>query len=244
MKHKIKGDISSWNSSIYDFNYKMRNVKEDEDIELEINSYGGDVFAGIDIMNTLRGHKGTVTITITGIAASAASIICMGADVIKAYSNTQMMVHNAWTYAMGNAKELRKIADDLESIGESVLASYTHRIDADTAKKLLDEETYLSASKAKELGLLDEIVDAQPEAVESEIFQDKAKEFNNKIVAFTKTSIQNGISDEQIQQIADIVLTKLQPQQQNNEPSNEPIPVSASASSTVEDKSKRKGFIF
>lgn len=183
MKHKIKGDIINWNSSIWDFNNRMRAIKEDEDIELEINSYGGDVFLGIDLCNTLRSHKGNVTVTITGIAASAASIICMGADKIRAYSNTQMMVHNAWTVVAGNAKELRKAADDLESIGESVLASYTHRIDADTAKKLLDEETYLSASKALEQGLIDEIIDAEPEEVESEIFENKAKEFNNKISA-------------------------------------------------------------
>lgn len=241
MKHKIKGDIVSWNSSIWDFNYKMRSIKEDEDIELEINSYGGDVFAGIDIMNTLRGHKGKVTVIITGIAASAASIICMGADVIKAYSNTQLMLHNAWTIVAGNAKQLRKRADDLDSIGESVLASYTHRIHAEKAKKLLDEETYLSATKAKELGLIDEIVDAEIEEVESEIFQDKAHEFNNKIVAFTKSNFQNGISDEQLQQIADMVASKLQPQQNTNQ---ENEPVSASTSSTVEDKPKRKGFIF
>lgn len=239
MKHKIKGDIISWNSSIWDFNQKMKSIKDDEDIELEINSYGGDVFAGIDIMNTLRGHNGNVTITITGIAASAASIICMGADKIRAYSNTQMMVHNAWTIVAGNAKELRKTADDLDSIGESVLASYTHRIDEDTAKKLLDEETYLSASKAKELGLVDEIVDATAEEVESEIFQDKAKEFNNKIVAIKKPSIENGISDEQMQQIADMVALKLQPlaQQQNINQTNEPV-VPAAA------QTKRKGFIF
>lgn len=186
MKHKIKGDIISWNSSIYDFNYKMRSVKEDEDITLEINSYGGDVFLGIDIMNTLRGHKGEVTVIITGIAASAASVIAMGADVIKMYSNTQLMVHNAWTYASGNAKELRKVADDLESIGESVLASYTHRVDADTVKKLLDEETYMSASKAKKYGFIDEIVDVAAEEVESEIFSNKAKEFNNTIKAEDK----------------------------------------------------------
>lgn len=189
MKHKIKGDITNWNSSIWDFNYKMRTIKEDEDIELEINSYGGDVFAGIDIMNSLRGHKGNVTITITGIAASAASVICMGADKIRMYSNTQLMVHNAWTVVAGNAKQLRKAAEDLESIGESVLASYTHRIDEDTAKKLLDKETYLSASKAVELGLVDEIVDADPETVESEVFKDEADKFNNKIVAFKQKSL-------------------------------------------------------
>lgn len=182
MKHKIKGDIISWNSSIWEFNNKIKDVKEDESIELEINSYGGDVFLGIDLCNTLRSHKGEVTVIITGIAASAASVIAMGADKIKAYNNAQMMVHNAWTFAMGNAKELRKVADDLESINESVLASYTHRLDADTAKKLLDDETYLSAKKAKEYGLIDEIIgDADVEEVESKIFENKAKEFNNNI---------------------------------------------------------------
>ncbi len=181
MKHKIIGDISSWNGTIYDFKNKMRNIKKDEDIELEINSYGGDVFAGIDIMNTLRAHGGNVTLTITGIAASAASIIAMGADKIRMFSNTQLMVHNAWTIVAGNAKELRKKADDLDSIGESVLASYTHRVDAKTVEKLLDEETYLSADKAKELGFVDEIVDGNAETVESEIFQDKAETFNNSI---------------------------------------------------------------
>lgn len=185
MKHKIKGDIISWNSSIYEFNYLMKDIKEDEDIELEINSYGGDVFLGIDLCNTLRSHKGEVTVVITGIAASAASVIAMGADKIKIYNNAQMMIHNAWTFAMGNAKELRKVADDLESINESVLASYTHRLDADIAKKLLDDETYFSAKKAKEYGLVDEIIgDAEVEEVESKIFENKAKEFNNKISTF------------------------------------------------------------
>ncbi|WP_437828966.1 head maturation protease, ClpP-related [Niallia taxi] len=236
MKHKIKGDIISWNSSIYDFNYKMRSIKEDEDIELEINSYGGDVFMGIDIMNTLRGHKGKVTATITGIAASAASVIVMGADVIRAYSNTQLMLHNAWTYAMGNAKELRKVADDLESINESVLASYTHRIDENTAKKLLDNETYLSATKALESGLIDEIVDSVPEEVESTIFENKAKEFNNKIVVFQGSHNPQqtaALTDEQMQKIIDSVTNNLKV---NNEPPNEP-PIPAVAQ-------KRKGFIF
>nr|WP_242637861.1 MULTISPECIES: head maturation protease, ClpP-related [Bacillaceae] len=210
----------------------MKSIKEDEDIELEINSYGGDVFAGIDIMNTLRGHKGNVTITITGIAASAASIICMGANTLKAYSNTQLMLHNAWTYAQGNAKQLRKIADDLDSIGESVLASYTNRIDENKAKKLLDEETYLSAKKALEMGLIDEIVDAEPEEVESTIFENKAKEFNNSIKSSSDTSAD-------IEKIVELVVAKITPQlqqQQNSEQEPEkPTPKVAA---------KRKGFFF
>jgi ATP-dependent Clp protease, protease subunit len=225
MKHKIKGDIISWNSSIWDFNQKMKDIKEDEDIELELNSYGGDVFMGIDLCNTLRGHKGHVTITITGIAASAASIIAMGADTIKAYSNTQLMLHNAWTYAMGNAKQLRKIADDLDSIGESVLASYTHRIDADKAKKLLDNETYLSANKALELGLIDEIVDAEPETVESKIFENMAKEFNNRIKSQPIVAKVN-VNNEEIQQVISELRNEIeQLKNQSNPKEHEQAPV-------------------
>lgn len=229
MKHKIKGDISSWNSSIWDFNYMMRNIKEDEDIELAINSYGGDVFVGIDIMNTLRAHKGTVTIDITGIAASAAGVICMGADVVRMYSNTQFMLHNAWTVVAGNAKQLRKKADDLDSIGESVLASYTHRIDEKTAKELLEKETYLSATKALKLGLADEIIDGVPETVESEIFRDQAERFNNQISALdlSEPSSESKHLEELKTQVSDLQreLSQLKTQKQKEDP----IPAAAAA---------------
>lgn len=222
MKHKITGDISSWNGTIYDFKNKMRNIKKDEDIELEINSYGGDVFAGIDIMNTLRAHGGNVTLTITGIAASAASIIAMGADKIRMFSNTQLMVHNAWTIVAGNAKELRKKADDLDSIGESVLASYTHRVDAKTVEKLLDEETYLSADKAKELGFVDEIVDGNAETVESEIFQDGAKTFNNSIKSDVDKFIEKETDEDLIEKIANRLEKKMLAKQNKSKESEEP----------------------
>lgn len=238
MKHKITGDISSWNGTIYDFKNKMRNIKADEDIELEINSYGGDVFAGIDIMNTLRAHGGKVTLTITGIAASAASIIAMGADKIRMFSNTQLMVHNAWTIVAGNAKELRKKADDLDSIGESVLASYTHRVDAGTVEKLLDEETYLSADKAKELGFIDEIVDGNAETVESEIFQDKAETFNNSIAKKTvKNKVTVDVNTGPLKEILEGFQNQInEMKKQNKQETNEPNPTQVVA--------KKPGFIF
>jgi ATP-dependent Clp protease, protease subunit len=214
MRHKIKGDLTSWNSSVWEFGQLMKTVGEDEEITLEVNSYGGDVFIGIDLCNTLRAHKGKVTAVVTGIAASAASILLMGADVIQAYSNTQIMVHNAWTIVAGNAKELRKAADDLDSIGESVLASYTGRLDADQAKKLLDDETFLSAQKAKEIGLVDEIVDGQEvEEVYSELFQDEAREFNDslkdrKIAASLQT--QQADLEQQLRGLIDLLKNAVQ----------------------------------
>ncbi|WP_336866386.1 head maturation protease, ClpP-related [Peribacillus frigoritolerans] len=187
MRHKIKGDIIGWNSSIWDFNYLMKSIKEDEDIDLSVNSYGGDAFLGIDICNTLKDHKGFVTVTITGIAASACSIICMGADKLRAHANAMLMVHNAQTFVAGDAKKLRKAADDVEKVSQAVLQSYTNRVDESTMKKLLDNETYLTAEEALKYGLIDEIIDAEPEEVESEIFENKAKKFNNNL-SMSKTS--------------------------------------------------------
>ncbi len=207
----------------------MKSIKEDEDITLEINSYGGDVFLGIDMMNTLRSHQGKVTVIITGIAASAASVIAMGADVLKMYSNTQLMIHNAWTYAAGNAKELRKVADDLESIGESVLASYTHRVNADTVKKLLDEETYMSAAKAKEYGFIDDIVDDVAEEVESEIFSNKAKEFNSSISKDADNQLENKIVNLENE------IERLKKKLNEQEPEQEPKQPAAA---------KQRGFFF
>src|SRR5699024_6687783 len=210
----------------------MKSIKEDEDITLEINSYGGDVFLGIDIMNTLRSHKGNVTVVITGIAASAASVIAMGADIIKMYSNTQMMIHNAWTFAVGNAKELRKVADDLDSIGESVLASYTHRVDAKTVKELLEGETYMSASKAKEYGFIDEIVDDNAEEVESEMFANEAKEFNSSIS--TDEDNDSDLEDKIIS--LEKTVSELRNKINKTEPKEEPKQQEVAA--------KRKGFFF
>lgn len=197
MRHKITGDLTSWNYSVYDFNEKMNDIADDEEIILEMNSYGGDVFLGIDIGNTLKAHPGHVTAVVTGIAASAASIAIMGADTIRAYSNTQIMVHHAWTIVAGNSVELRKAADDLDSIGESVIASYTGRLEADKVKELLDAETFLSAAKAKEIGLIDEIIDsAEAEEVKTEIFQDKVKEFNDLIKGKQNINIAAAITNK------------------------------------------------
>lgn len=128
-----------------------------EDIEIHINSNGGDVFAGITICNLLKNYDGEITVYVDGIAASAASIICMGADKIIMPDNTTMMIHNAWTVTAGNSLELRKVADDLDKINCSVINSYKDRFvgSDDELISLLDEETYLTSEEAISLGLAD-----------------------------------------------------------------------------------------
>lgn len=134
-----------------------------EVINLYINSPGGSVFEGITIHNMLKRHKAKVITHVDGVAASIASVIAMAGDVIKMPKNSMLMIHNAWTFAWGNAKELRKTADDLDRISNSSMQSYlqkaSDKITAEKLQELLDAETWLSADEAYEYGLCDEVLE-------------------------------------------------------------------------------------
>lgn len=135
-----------------------------EVINLYINSPGGSVFEGVTIHNMLKRHKAKIIVHIDGVAASIASVIAMAGDVIKMPKNAMMMIHNAWTFAWGNANELRKTADDLDRITNSSMQSYLQKagdkLNEETLKALLDAETWLSADEAYEYGLCDEVLEA------------------------------------------------------------------------------------
>lgn len=135
-----------------------------ETINLYINSPGGSVFETMAIIAMLQRHPAKVISYIDGIGASCASVLPMISDKIIMYANSMLMVHNAWTYASGNADQLRKAADDIERINQSMVQHYLTRggdkLDADVLKQLLDAETWLSAEEAIEYGLCDEIIPA------------------------------------------------------------------------------------
>ncbi|KXI60279.1 Clp protease ClpP [Bacillus cereus group sp. BfR-BA-00331] len=137
------------------------NIDADE-IELHIHSGGGDAFEGIAICNYLRSHKAKVTAYVDGLAASAASLIAMGADKIIMPSNTTMMVHRASTYAYGNADSLEKQAKMLRDVDDALIQSYRNRFNGEfhELEELLDNETYMTAETAKSYGFCDEIVDS------------------------------------------------------------------------------------
>ncbi|MBS9803056.1 Clp protease ClpP [Bacillus toyonensis] len=135
-----------------------------ETINLYINSPGGSVFETMAIIAMLQRHSAKVISYIDGIGASCASVLPMISDKIIMYANSMLMVHNAWTYASGNADQLRKAADDIERINQSMVQHYLTRagdkLDEDILKQLLDAETWLSADEAMEYGLCDEIISA------------------------------------------------------------------------------------
>ena len=132
-----------------------------KDINVYINSCGGDVFEGVAIYNQLKRANANIHVFVDGSACSIASIIAMAGDTVTMYPTSMMLVHNCWTYTRGNAKELRKAADDLDKAMEANRQAYLDKagdkLSQDKLLELLDSETWLTAQDCLDLGLCDEI---------------------------------------------------------------------------------------
>lgn len=160
----LYGEIAS--SSWWGDEVTPKQFKEDLDalgdidtLDVYINSPGGDVFAGQAIYSILRRCDAQVSVYVDGLAASAASVVAMAGDTIIMPTNAMMMIHNPWTFAAGNARDFRKLADDLDKIRDSIVVAYESRsaLMEDEIIELMDAETWLSAEDCKEYGFCDEI---------------------------------------------------------------------------------------
>lgn len=129
-------------------------------INLRIDSAGGGVFDGMAIYNQLKRHPAAVNVTVDGLAASIASVIAMAGETIQMGEGTQMMIHDASTFAWGNAGEMRRTADLLETISSDIAAIYARRSGkpADELRDLMTAETWLTAQQAVDIGLADDTV--------------------------------------------------------------------------------------
>ena len=140
-------------------------------VVVRINSPGGDVLAGAEIYNALREHstsgKGRVTVHVTALAASAASVVAMAGDEILMNPTAYMMIHNPWSIGVGNADDMRQLADQLDEIGEGIIEAYRLKTGKSRAKlkELMDAETYMSAPTAIREGFADGLL-YQPAAGE------------------------------------------------------------------------------
>lgn len=171
MKINIKGPIipSSY-QRVYDwFGIEATSPKKvsdiideakGEDLEVEVNSGGGSVFSASEIYTALKSYKGNVTVTIVGIAASAASVIAMAGKKINMSPTGQIMIHNSSTCAEGDYRDMEHTAEVLKTINETIANAY--RIKTGKSQEelldLMDKETWLSANKALEHGFIDGIL--------------------------------------------------------------------------------------
>lgn len=127
-------------------------------IDVRINSIGGDVFEGIAIHNILARHQATVIVTIDGAALSAASIIAMAGDRILMPENSLMMIHDPWSCMCGTATDFREVAEILDKHKGNIVATYATRTERDSGEiaEMMANETWMNADEAVELGFADE----------------------------------------------------------------------------------------
>ena len=177
----IFDDIGAYGVSAKNFLNDLRSVAS-TDVDVEINSPGGDVFAGLAIYNGLRASGKKINVKVLGLAASAASLVAMAGDTIEMPENAFMMVHNPWGFAMGGADEMRSTADVLDKIGTSLVSTYAKRTGKSDAEvtALLDAETWMTAQEAVDAGFATSVTPAL--AVKASYSEDRLPE--NVRIAF------------------------------------------------------------
>ena len=149
--------IGSFDVNAKQFVDELKDISA-EVINLRINSPGGSVIDGNAMFNALQRHPAKVITHIDGLAASMASVIAMAGDEVHMADNALLMIHNPWTFSMGDADELRADADLLDKMSASILSSYGRsQYEADELKNLMDEETWFTAQEAFDAGFVDHI---------------------------------------------------------------------------------------
>lgn len=131
-----------------------------EEVEVVINSGGGDVFAGSEIFTALKSYKGQVTVKVVGLAASAASVIAMAGDKVLISPTAQMMIHNVSTSASGDYRDFEHVSETLKSANQSIINAYKTKLNKtdEELQSLMDAETWFNANTALEHGFVDEIM--------------------------------------------------------------------------------------
>ena len=173
----IYGDITSYawyedDVCAYDMAKELEGLGG-KSLKVRINSYGGEVAQGLAIYNLLKSYAGEVTTLCDGFACSAASVIFMAGKNRVMPKSSLLMIHNAWTYASGDANALRKVADEIEKITQPSIEIYKNAstLSEDEIKKMMDDETWITADEALSYGFATEIAEDSPkQSVRDELF--------------------------------------------------------------------------
>ena len=169
----------------------------DRPVEVQINSFGGDMFEGIAIYNVLREHPQDVTIKVMGMAASAASIIVMAGDRIEIGAGSFIMIHNCWVMAMGNRHDMAETATWLAPFDAAMADVYAARTGqpVEAVARWMDAETYMSGSIALDRGFADGLLAADQVTTDPAAKADD--QAANKLRAMELTLCASGLSRSQ-----------------------------------------------
>lgn len=213
----IFGDITDWpwyekDKDAYTIVKELQRLEANQ-VNVHINSYGGDVSEGLAIYNVLKNSKAKVTTYCDGFACSAASVVFMAGDERIMNSASLLMIHNAWTYGYGNAEEFRKQAEDLDKITQASVNAYMSgvTIAEDELKEKMNAETWLTAEEALSDGFATKILEED----ETGINQSAFRAIREKLLAET-TGAREGVALEaaielDADELAEKVAKKIKP---------------------------------
>lgn len=155
----IFDEISPWGVTAQDFVSEIRAISAPQ-INLHLNTPGGDVYDGIAIYNELKNHPAQIHAYIPGLAASIGTVIAMAADSITVAPHARMMIHDAWMFAAGNAEDFAKNAARLEATSQNIAEIYAERSPERSAEEwraLMKAETWFTDQEAVDYGLADAV---------------------------------------------------------------------------------------
>ena len=176
----IYDEIGFWGVTAQSFSKDLKalggNLKQ---INLHIHSPGGDVFDGIAIYNLLKNHPANVTVYIDGLAASMASVIAMAGDVVIMPENAMMMIHKPWGIQGGDADDMRKYADLLDKVENTLIPAYASKTGKtpEELAEMLSAETWLNGKECVEQGFADKL--AEPLVAMASIKSRKLEDYEN-----------------------------------------------------------------
>ena len=156
---RLYGDIAWYDITAEQVASALEDITAPE-IEVQLSSLGGDVFEGIAIYNALRAHPARITTRVDSMAASIASVIVQAGDHRVMLSSAQMMIHEAWGFAIGTSDDMRKLADTLDKQTGIIAGIYAERTGGNVAdfRALMEAETWFTDEEAVAAGLADEVV--------------------------------------------------------------------------------------
>lgn len=166
------------------YNGMKKNLEghENDGIELHINSKGGDAFEGMAMLGLLKGVTGEKVAIVEGICASAATLPLFAMDKVKAQETSMFLFHKSATMAYGHSEDLKKSAEELDTIDETITELYAKKFKGTNEElvALLSSDKLISAKQALEFGLIDEIIpdlaEEDPEDKEKELEKDEEKD--------------------------------------------------------------------
>ena len=163
----ITGEISEYNwwgdeTTPDDFEKELYGGKGD--VDMWISSPGGDVFAAAKIYNSITQYKGgQITAYVYGLCASAATVITMAASKILMSPAALMLIHNPYTIAWGESEDMKKTAEQLDAVKETIINAYVQKtgMDRDELSEYMNQEKAFDANEAMALGFVDGLIESE-----------------------------------------------------------------------------------